>query len=717
MSEKRLKKTLRLFDVYAISTGAMFSSGFFLLPGLAAAMTGPSVVLAYLVAGFMMYPTMLSVAELATAMPRAGGAYYFIDRSLGPLFGTIGGIGSWFALVFKSAFALIGMGAYIAIFIDVPITPVAIGLTLTFGFTNIIGSKEAGWLQKVLVATLVLILTFYAIQGLASVFQYDFFTHLREEYDVFFLNGTTGFFGSIGLVFVSYAGLTKVASVAEEVTDPDRNIPLAMMYSLATATIIYVIGVFIMVSLLDKDVFFSDLTPVATAGEVFMNWLPGKMGLILVVIAAIAAFASTANAGIMSAARYPLGMARDKLIPAYFGKLGKFQTPFYATVATTGLMVFLLLVFNVESVAKIASTFQLMLFGLLNICVIVMRESELKGYDPGFRSPYYPWVQITGLLFSLFLIIEMGFLSLFFTFLIIGASIFWYFSYAKDKVKREGAMFHVYSKLGQRRYDGLEMELWNMMKERGLRAEDPYERVISRALILDAGADEYNYEQLLDRVSDHFTRKTGLKRKALIKALQDEKEEGLIAIGKTTALKHVRFEEDMDSEVAIARFKDGIPVKFGYFELFKAKKRNWHKKLHAVIFLISSKKHSGQHLRMLAHLAEILDNENFPERWLAAKDENELRQILLRDERFINILLEEGKPSGILIGKMIQELRLPEKSLITVIKRGGKIIFPHGNSVLKAKDELSIIGEKQEIDEIRSQYEANPLTTEEKASG
>lgn len=712
MSGIRLKKTLRLFDVYAISTGAMFSSGFFLLPGLAAAMTGPSVVLAYLVAGAMMYPTMLSVAELATAMPRAGGAYYFIDRSLGPLFGTIGGIGSWFALIFKSAFALIGMGAYVSIFIDVPITPVAIGLTLTFGFTNIIGSKEAGWLQKVLVATLVVILTFYTVQGLAKVFQFDFYNYLREEYDVFFLDGTRGFFGSIGLVFVSYAGLTKVASVAEEVHNPDKNIPLAMFLSLATATIIYVVGVFIMVSLLDKEVFFSDLTPVATAGEVFMTWLPGKTGLILVVIAAIAAFASTANAGIMSAARYPLGMARDHLIPAYFGTLGKFQTPFYATLATTILMVFLLLVFNVESVAKIASTFQLMLFGLLNICVIVMRESELKGYDPGFRSPYYPWMQLTGLLFSVFLIIEMGFLSLIFTFLIIGASIFWYFSYAKDKVKREGAMFHVYSKLGQRRYDGLEMELWSMMKEKGLRAEDPYEKVISRALIMDTNADNLSYEQLLGIVSDHFSIKTGLRKRQLLKAFVDEKEEGLIAIGKTTALKHIRFEEELESEVAIARFKEGLPVKFEFFELFKAKKRNWNKKLHAVLFLISSKKHSGQHLRMLAHLAEILDNENFPKRWLEAADESELRQILLRDERFINLLLETGKPSAVLIGKMIQDLKLPEKSLITVIKREGKVIFPHGNSVLIERDELSIIGEKQEIDEIRSMYQANRTTNE-----
>ena len=144
---ERLKKELKLFDVYAISTGAMFSSGFFLLPGLAAAQTGPSVILAYFVAGILILPAMFSVAELSTAMPRAGGAYYFIDRSLGPLFGTVGGIGSWLALIFKSAFALIGMGAYIAIFIDLPITPVAVALTIVFGITNIVGAKESSWLQ------------------------------------------------------------------------------------------------------------------------------------------------------------------------------------------------------------------------------------------------------------------------------------------------------------------------------------------------------------------------------------------------------------------------------------------------------------------------------------------------------------------------------------------------------------------------------------------
>ena len=92
----RLRKELGLLDVYAISTGAMFSSGFFLLPGLAAAETGPSVPLAYLVAGLFILPAMFAVAELSTAMPRAGGAYYFLDRALGPLVGTVGGLGTWF---------------------------------------------------------------------------------------------------------------------------------------------------------------------------------------------------------------------------------------------------------------------------------------------------------------------------------------------------------------------------------------------------------------------------------------------------------------------------------------------------------------------------------------------------------------------------------------------------------------------------------------------
>ena len=126
---KRLKKELKLVDVFAIAAGTTLSAGFFLLPGLAAELAGPAIVIAYLIAAIPLIPAMFSIIELATAMPRAGGVYYFLDRTLGPLFGTIGGLGTWLALVLKVSFALVGMGAYIHLFIpEISITPVAVVL-------------------------------------------------------------------------------------------------------------------------------------------------------------------------------------------------------------------------------------------------------------------------------------------------------------------------------------------------------------------------------------------------------------------------------------------------------------------------------------------------------------------------------------------------------------------------------------------------------------
>ena len=275
------------------------------------------------------------------------------------------------------------------------------------------------------------------------------------------------------------------------------------MLSLATATFIYVVGVFIMVMLLEPEALHSDLTPVATAGEVFLTWLPGNAGLILVVIAAIAAFASTANAGIMSAARYPLAMARDELIPTYFSKLGRFGTPTIATVATTIIMIFLLVAFNVESVAKLASAFQLLLFGILNISVIVMRESKIEGYDPGFKSPLYPWMQIAGFFICMFLIAEMGLLSIIFTIAITAVSVVWYFSYSKEKVDREGAIYHVHARLGKYQHEGLEREMRGIMREKGLRKEDPYEKAIGRAIVMDLSND-LTIDDITKKVSENL---------------------------------------------------------------------------------------------------------------------------------------------------------------------------------------------------------------------
>lgn len=678
----------------------MFSSGLFLLPGIAAGETGSSVFLAYLVSGILVIPTMLSKAELATALPRAGGTYYIIDRSLGPMMGSIGGIGSWFSLVFKSAFALIGMGAYIAIFFDVPITPIAVVLTLVFGGFNIIGAKETSILQNGLVITLLAVMAFYLVQGFSHLFSIGILDVHREQFTPFFTNGFQGFFGTVGMVFVSYAGLTKVVSLAEEVEDPNRNIPRGMFISIFVAILVYVSGVYLMTAVLDPQAFREDLTPVATAGEIFLTWFPGDVGLILVVIAAIAAFASTGNAGIMSASRFPLAMSRDNLAHPAFEKVGRFNTPTMSIIITVAAMILLLVVFNVDEVAKLASSFKLLLFGLLNFAVIVMRESRIEEYAPGYKSPFYPWVQILGILTSLVLIFEMGQVTITFTVAVIIFSIFWYFYYAVEKIERQGAIYHVYERLGRQKDEGLEREMRGILQEKGLREEDPYEKAVACSSVLDLPGRDLTYEDVIEKVSAEMSDKLNISSEELSENFTDPSHEKAILIGEKFALKHLRVENDMDSRMGLVRFREGIQVSEKYFETAEEGGKGGKSTLKGMIFLVSSAEKSTQHLRILAHLAGRMDTDDFRGRWLEAEDEAELREILLRDERFINIELKKESEAGSMIGKKVSELDLPGDSLITLIKRDEMMIFPQGDTKLMENDEMYIIGSKDDIQEL-----------------
>ena len=165
----KLNKELGLLDVFCIATGAMISSGLFILPGIAHAKAGPAVVVSYFLAGLLALTGVLSVAELSTAMPKAAGDYFFITRSMGDAVGTVSGLLSWLALSLKSSFALIGMAAFTMRIIPVPIQVIALGLTLLFLVINILGVKEASRLQVILVVALLSLLLFYVFCGFPKV--------------------------------------------------------------------------------------------------------------------------------------------------------------------------------------------------------------------------------------------------------------------------------------------------------------------------------------------------------------------------------------------------------------------------------------------------------------------------------------------------------------------------------------------------------------------
>ncbi len=685
-----LRKELRLMDVYAISTGAMFSSGFFLLPGLAAAQTGPSVTWAYLAAAIVIVPPMLCVAELSTAMPKAGGAYYFLDRSLGPWVGTVGGLGTWVALVLKSAFALVGLGAYLSIYFDLPVRPLAVTLTLAFMVMNIVGAKETSGLQRILVGALLAVMAIFLSAGLIHIVGGGAATPGPTD-EPFLSHGLAGFASTIGFVFVSYAGLTKVASVAEEVVDPDRNIPLGMFLSLVTAAAAYTVGVYIMVAVIPAASLYVDLTPAATAAAAIPG-LSGTIGQALVVIAALAAFASTGNAGILAASRYPLAMARDNLVPGELARLGRFRTPITAIVSTAGLMVLAILLLPIEEIAKLASAFQLLLFSLLSLAVVVMRESGIRSYDPGYRSPGYPWLHLVAFFVPFWLIQQMGHLAVLFTLGLVALATVWYLKYATKRVGRAGAIFHTFARLGERRTSSLDMELRYIVKEKGLRTDDPFHELVARAPILDLD-QQLSFDAIFELAADRLAPHADVSADELAAGFREELDSGTMPIERGVALPHLRIDGLKRPHLVLLRPHAGIDTS----ELLAESDSAGLAHLDALFFLLSPSDEHGYHLRLLGHLASIAEQRDFLDRWRVAEGEEELRATLLDQEQLLTFVAAPGRAAEGWIGKAVHDLRLPPGSLLVAVRRDTSTIVPKGDTVIRDGDAITVIGEPEAV--------------------
>jgi basic amino acid/polyamine antiporter, APA family len=274
--DKTLKRKLGLFEVFCIASGAMISSGLFILPAIAYQQTGASVIISYLIATLLIVPTLLSASELTTAMPKCGGDYFFIDRSMGPMVGTIGGTASWFALSAKTAFALFGIGAFVQLFnpglepFDLKI--IAVIFCIIFTAINLAGVKHAGRTQVFLVSGLVSILVLYIVVG--------FFYIEPSRFQPFAPYGFGSVFATAGVVFVSFMGIIKVCSIAEEIEKPKRNIPLGMFLAWGVVSALYILVVSVTVSLLDHNILTDTLMPISRGAEVFA----GEFGLIILVL-------------------------------------------------------------------------------------------------------------------------------------------------------------------------------------------------------------------------------------------------------------------------------------------------------------------------------------------------------------------------------------------------------------------------------------------------
>lgn len=685
----RLKKELTFLSVFALSLGATLSSGFFLLPGIAYKEAGPAVVVTYLIALLPLIPGILSKIELSTAMPRAGGVYYFLDRSVGPAVGTIAGIGTWLALALKVAFALVGMGAYLRLFWpELPLNLIAIGLAVLFGIVNWLGAKKSGGTQIALVASTLALLVLFAIRGIPEI--------NADHFSDFFGKGTDAILATAGMVCISYIGLTKIASVSEEVRSPEKTLPRAMFAAMAAATVIYAVGTWIMVGVIPGEDLAGTYTPVADAAKI----IAGPVGSITMTIAACLAFVSVANAGILGASRYPLAMARDKIFPAPLQALGRFGTPTFAIALTVVVIVIVIVVFDPLSIAKLAAAFQLLLFAGNCLAVVVMRWSRIESYDPGYRAPLYPYIQLVGIVAPFILISEMGSRPTLFSGGLVAAGALWYLLYARSRVDRRGAMSQIFSKVDHRGGD-LDRELRGILKEKGLRDHDPFDETVVRAHVLDAESG-MSFEDMVLWASHRVAEQGGGEVEDLVAAFMEGTRTGATPVTGGVALPHVRVTGLEQPEMVIVRTCQGVRIPVGNL----AGEIGSSEPIFAVFFLISPQGDPGLHLRLLAQLATRVDEQGFQEQWVSETGgERSLKEILLRDERFISVVIRPEGPTAEIVNIAIRELRLPEGALVALVHRGGEDIVPSGRTMLRAGDRLSIIGEEGAITKVRERFE------------
>ena len=686
IKKRKLKKELKLLDVYAIATGTTLSGGFFLLPGLAAAIAGPAIVLAYLLAVIPLVPAVFSVVELATAMPRAGGVYFFLDRTLGPMFGTIGGLGTWFALMLKVCFALIGMGAYIALFIpSVSIVPVAVVLAILIGILNLFSVKGTGKLQVILVMILLAILVVFLAGGVPQIS----FSHFQGFLDP----GFNAIFSAAGLVYISYAGITKVAGLSEEVKDPERNLPLGIFLSLGTSFLVYGLGTAIMVGVIPMNELAGNLTPAATAAGKFF----GQTGVILTSIATIIAFISVANAGTLSASRYPFAMSRDHIMPHIFQRLSSRGIPYVSVILTIAIFIVIIISFNPTKIAELASAFQLLIFAIVCLGVIVMRESRIESYDPGFKSPFYPWMQIIGILTAIFLIFKMGWLAIVFSSALIAAAVLWYRYFAYGKVQRQGAVYHLFERLGRSRYSGLDSELRGILKEKGLREADPFDEIVTRSFVIDI-KEKSEFREVAGQAAVLFEQAVYVDAETLANKFNEGTKIGLTPVTHGIALPHFRLENISQAEMVLVRALNGVHINFNNPITGKQDDEAIVK---ALFFLVSPEKDPTQHLRILAQIAGRVEDDNFSADWEKAGNEQELKEALLHDERLLMVHINKHESSSFLINKALRDINIPKGCLVAFLRREGETIIPNGNTAFKDGDYLTVIGDPNSLAELK----------------
>jgi basic amino acid/polyamine antiporter, APA family len=467
--KKSLERTLGAFQLTMLGIGAVIGTGIFVLTAEAAQKAGPGMMLAFVIAGFVCAVAALCYSELASMVPVSGSAYTYSYAVMGELLAWMVG---W-ALVLEYAVAAgavsVGWSGYFVGLLDnflgiqIPSAlaagptdggiinlPAAI-IALLVTWLLIIGTKESAFINAVLVSIKVAALTLFVILAVPVMNSANF--------EPFAPLGFGGISAAAASIFFAYVGFDAVSTAAEETKNPQRNMPIGLIGSLAICTVFYILvaaGVIGSVGaqpMLDANGAgiapgSSELAAACSAAAAAGNeavvcskealaWTLREIGWPqignLIGLAAGLALPSVILMMMFGQTRIFFVMSRDGLLPEAFSKIHpKYKTPYIITMITGVFVALFAAFFPVGALADISNSGTLFAFAMVSVAVMILRRTDPERRRP-FRTPFINIVAPISILGCLYLFFSLSFytLSLFVIWAILGLVV--YFTYSRKR--------------------------------------------------------------------------------------------------------------------------------------------------------------------------------------------------------------------------------------------------------------------------------------------